>query len=144
VSLQPGTHLGPYEIMASLGAGGMGEVYKAKDTRLDRFVAVKVLPEHLAQSADALARFEREAKEVLQSWTEDGKGLYVFKRGTLPTQIVRVDIATGRREPWQVFVPADPAGIRGITNFETTRDGRRVAFNYRRVLSQLFLVEGLK
>ena len=83
-------------------------------------------------------------REVLQSWTEDGKGLYVFERGTLPTQIVRVDIATGRREPWKVFVPADPAGIRGITNFETTRDGRRVVFNYKRVLSQLFLVEGLK
>ena len=83
-------------------------------------------------------------REVLQSWTEDGKGLYVFERGTLPTQIVRVDIATGRREPWKEFVPTDPAGIRGITNFETTRDGRRVAFNYKRVLSQLFLVEGLK
>ena len=83
-------------------------------------------------------------KEVLQAWTEDGKGLYVFERGTVPTQIVRVDVITGRREPWNVFVPADPAGIRGITNFEITRDAKRVAFNYKRVLSQLFLVEGLK
>jgi hypothetical protein len=82
--------------------------------------------------------------EVLQAWTEDGKGLYVFERGTIPTQIVRVDIATGRRESWKVFVPADPAGVRGITNFEIARDGRRVAFNYQRVLCQLFLVEGLK
>ncbi len=64
MSLQPGTQLGPYEILAPLGAGGMGEVWKAKDTRLDRFVAVKVLPEHLAKSPDSLSRFEREAKAV--------------------------------------------------------------------------------
>ena len=62
--LPQGTRLGPYELIAHIGAGGMGEVYKAKDLRLDRLVAVKVLPEHLAQSADALARFEREAKAV--------------------------------------------------------------------------------
>ncbi len=64
MSLQPGARLGPYEILSPLGAGGMGEVWKAKDTRLDRFVAVKVLPEHLAKSPEALARFEREAKAV--------------------------------------------------------------------------------
>ncbi len=62
--LTPGIHLGPYEILSPLGAGGMGEVWKAKDTRLDRLVAVKVLPEHLTENADALARFEREAKAV--------------------------------------------------------------------------------
>jgi len=64
MSLQPGTRLGPYEILAPLGAGGMGEVWKAKDTRLDRFVAIKVLPEHLAKHPESLARFEREAKAV--------------------------------------------------------------------------------
>src|SRR5664279_2335992 len=62
--LAPGTKLGPYEILSPLGAGGMGEVWKAKDTRLDRFVAVKVLPEHLAKSPESLTRFEREAKAV--------------------------------------------------------------------------------
>ncbi len=64
MSLQTGTKLGPYEILAPLGAGGMGEVWKAKDTRLDRLVAMKVLPEHLAADPDALGRFEREAKAV--------------------------------------------------------------------------------
>jgi serine/threonine protein kinase/tetratricopeptide (TPR) repeat protein len=62
--LSPGAHLGPYEIVGLLGAGGMGEVYRAKDTRLDRFVAVKILPEHLAGSPEVLSRFEREAKSL--------------------------------------------------------------------------------
>src|SRR6267142_6367549 len=62
--LTPGTRLGPYEIVAPLGAGGMGEVYRAKDTRLGREVAVKVLPQHLSSNPEIRARFEREAKTV--------------------------------------------------------------------------------
>ena len=64
MSLNPGTRLGPYEIEAPLGAGGMGEVYKARDTRLDRTVAIKVLPEHVASNPDLKQRFEREARAV--------------------------------------------------------------------------------
>jgi len=64
MALAPGARLGPYVIVAPLGAGGMGEVYKARDTRLDRDVALKVLPSHLAADPEALARFEREAKAV--------------------------------------------------------------------------------
>src|SRR6202011_5413573 len=60
--LSAGDKLGPNEILAPLGAGGMGEVYRAKDTRLDREVAIKVLPAALAQDPEGLARFEREAK----------------------------------------------------------------------------------
>lgn len=62
--LTPGTRLGPYVIDAPLGAGGMGEVYKARDTRLDRVVAIKVLPSHLAANPDLRERFEREARVV--------------------------------------------------------------------------------
>src|SRR2546430_3166047 len=62
--LAAGTCLGSYELLGPLGAGGMGEVYRARDTKLDRDVAVKVLPPQLAENADALARFEREAKAV--------------------------------------------------------------------------------
>ncbi|HTR02147.1 MAG TPA: protein kinase [Thermoanaerobaculia bacterium] len=66
MSLAPGSRLGPYEVVASIGAGGMGEVYKAKDTRLDRTVAVKVLPAHLSSSPESRQRFEREAKTISQ------------------------------------------------------------------------------
>src|SRR5438876_370703 len=62
--LTSGSRLGPYEIVAPLGAGGMGEVYRAHDTRLGREVAVKVLPEPFARDPDRLARFEREARAV--------------------------------------------------------------------------------
>ena len=59
--LQPGTTLGPYEVTAKIGEGGMGEVYRATDTKLNRDVALKVLPEAFASDPGRLARFEREA-----------------------------------------------------------------------------------
>lgn len=64
MALPLGTRLGPYEIISAIGAGGMGEVYRARDTRLDRTVAVKVLPFHLSESAEAKQRFEREARAI--------------------------------------------------------------------------------
>src|SRR5262245_29843254 len=62
--LSPGTRLGPYEILTPAGAGGMAEVYRARDTRLDRVVAVKVLPDTLAHDAGRRQRLEREARAV--------------------------------------------------------------------------------
>src|SRR6202453_5201128 len=64
MALTSGTKLGPYEILSPLGAGGMGEVYRARDTRLGRDVAIKVLPEALAHDADRLRRFEQEARTI--------------------------------------------------------------------------------
>ena len=66
MTLAPGVKLGPYEIVAPIGAGGMGEVYKAKDTRLGRDVAVKVLPAHMSSSVELRQRLEREAKTISQ------------------------------------------------------------------------------
>src|SRR5512143_2710141 len=64
MTISVGTRLGPYEILSPLGAGGMGEVYRARDKKLDRNVAIKVLPESVAADPETLARFEREAKAV--------------------------------------------------------------------------------
>src|SRR5512132_1215289 len=66
MSLPNGTRLGPYELVAPVGAGGMGEVYRARDTRLERTVAVKVLPAHLSASPEVRQRFEREARTISQ------------------------------------------------------------------------------
>src|SRR5262245_66176430 len=66
MTLSTGSRLGPYGIASPLGAGGMGEVYRARDTRLDRTVAIKVLPEHLSASLEVRQRFEREARMISQ------------------------------------------------------------------------------
>jgi serine/threonine protein kinase len=66
MSLRPGIRLGPYEIVSAIGAGGMGEVYRARDTKLNRDVAIKVLPENVATDPERLARLHREA-QVLAS-----------------------------------------------------------------------------
>src|SRR6266571_3668524 len=64
MALTSGSRLGAYEIQSPLGAGGMGEVYRARDTRLERDVAIKVLPEHLSQKPEAKERFDREARAI--------------------------------------------------------------------------------
>ncbi len=64
MTLAAGARLGPYEIVAPIGAGGMGEVYRARDTRLDRTVAIKVLPGELSSDRERLSRFEQEARSA--------------------------------------------------------------------------------
>src|SRR3984885_6230861 len=64
MSLTSGARLGPYEVQSPLGAGGMGEVYRAKDTRLDPTVPVKILPSHLSDNPEAKQRFDREARAI--------------------------------------------------------------------------------
>ena len=64
MSLSPGSRLGSYEVTAKIGQGGMGEVYRARDTKLDRDVALKVLPDLFADDPERLARFQREAKAL--------------------------------------------------------------------------------
>jgi hypothetical protein len=66
MAILPGRRLGPYEILSSVGAGGMGEVYRARDTRLDRIVAVKVLPAHLADHSELGERFEPRSFSCVQ------------------------------------------------------------------------------
>ena len=80
MTLAAGTRLGNFEIVAQIGAGGMGEVYKARDPKLDRFVAIKVLPPSLAESPDLLSRFEREAKAVAALNHPNILGIYDFAK----------------------------------------------------------------
>ena len=81
MALQPGTRIGVYEILGSLGAGGMGEVYRARDTKLERDVALKVLPPAFTEDVDRVARFNREAR-LLASLNHPHIGtIYGFEDG---------------------------------------------------------------
>ena len=88
MALNPGTRLGPYEITAPIGAGGMGEVYRAKDTNLDRDVAIKVLPESFALDADRLARFTREAKTLASLNHPNIAAIYGIESNALVMELV--------------------------------------------------------
>src|SRR5713226_7692742 len=138
MSLASGTKLGPYEIQSPLGAGGMGEVYRAKDTRLDRSVAVKILPSHLSDNPEAKQRFEREARAISSLnhpnictlhdvGHQDGVDFLVMEvlegetlsdrlmKGPLPLQQVLkygIEICEGLRTPERGCAPRPEAGKR--------------------------------
>ena len=76
MALAPGTRIGNYEIVSALGAGGMGEVYRGRDTRLDRTVAIKALPQAFVSDPERLARFEREAKLLASLSHPNIAGIY--------------------------------------------------------------------
>jgi serine/threonine protein kinase len=149
MALSAGITLGPYEVLSPIGAGGMGEVYKARDTRLDRTIAIKVLPDHIAKRDELRARFEREARAVASLnhpnictlhdiGNQDGTGYMVMeylegetlaeriKRGALP-------IAQARRFATQIADALDRAHRAGVVhrdvkpqNIMLTRDGVKV------------------
>jgi hypothetical protein len=82
--------------------------------------------------------------DEISRWTSDQKSLYVFRHGEFPAKVVRLDLATGKREPWKDVLPNDPSGVVTITPILLTPDGKDYAYSYPRILSQLFLGEGLK
>src|SRR3984893_19402459 len=86
--LAAGTRLGPYEIVAPIGAGGMGEVYRARDTRLRRDVALKILPESVANDPDRVARFQREAELLATLNHPNIAGVYGLEKSDRITGIV--------------------------------------------------------
>src|SRR5258708_39113492 len=113
MALTSGTKLGPYEIVAPLGAGGMGEVYRARDTKLGRDVALKLLPPLFAADADRVERFEREAR-LLASLNHSHIGaIYGFEdAGNVPAlvlELVEGDTLHDRAQR----APAHPIGQRG-------------------------------
>src|SRR6266567_4339315 len=103
--LSAGTRLGPYEILSPLGAGGMGEVYRAKDANLDREVALKVLPESLAQDPERMARFEREARLLAALNHPNIAAIYAVESGALVMELVEGPTLTERIQ--RGAIPAD-------------------------------------
>jgi serine/threonine protein kinase len=93
--LSPGDRLGPYEILAPIGAGGMGEVYRARDTKLERDVAIKVLPPALAQDPERLARFEREAKVLASLNHPNIAAIYGVEERALIMELVEGETLAG-------------------------------------------------
>ena len=92
--LTAGAHLGPYEILAAIGAGGMGEVYRARDTKLGRDVAIKVLPDAFTADPDRLARFTREA-HVLASLNHPNIAHIYGSRGRGPVSALVMELVDG-------------------------------------------------
>src|SRR5215472_8192458 len=95
MSLAAGTRLGPYEILGPIGAGGMGEVYRARDTNLDRHVAIKVLPSALSQDPERLARFSREAKVLAALNHPNIAQIYGVEQGALVMELVEGENLSG-------------------------------------------------
>jgi len=85
-----------------------------------------------------------EPEERPVAWSADGRWLWIFRRGYVPADVSRLEIATGRREHWKKLVPPDPAGVYSIIEFEVTPDGRAYFYGYTRLLSQLYLAKDLK
>jgi hypothetical protein len=77
-------------------------------------------------------------------WSADGRALFLLRDGEVPARVFRLDLATGRREPWKEFMPSDPAGVGLINPVFLTPDGRHYVYSFRRVLSDLYLAEGLR
>jgi len=123
MALLAGTRLGPYEILAQLGEGGMGEVYRAKDTKLDREVAIKVLPTVLAQNPERLARFEREAKVLASLNHPNIAQIYGIEERALVMELVEgetlkgpLPVETALNCARQIADALEPAHEKGITH----------------------------
>src|SRR5205814_9057646 len=84
-----------------------------------------------------------EKREVPIRWSADGRSIFVFRRGELPGRIVRVDLASARREVVSELVPADPTGILSVSHPQITPDGRAWVYTYNRTVSTLYVVTGL-
>src|SRR6266852_3838951 len=123
MTLAPGVELGPYEILAPLGAGGMGEVYRARDTKLEREVAIKILPDALARDPARLARFEREAKVLAALNHPNIAAIYGVEERALVMELVEgetlkgpLPVATALHYARQIADALEAAHEKGITH----------------------------
>ncbi|HEY6547785.1 MAG TPA: hypothetical protein VI589_07755, partial [Vicinamibacteria bacterium] len=79
-----------------------------------------------------------------EAWSNDGRFLWVFRRGEVPAEVWRVDVSSGQRHLWKKLAPPDPSGVYTITEFRITRDGRAYFYTYKRQVSQLYVATGLR
>src|SRR5580658_6012178 len=135
--LAPGTHLGPFEILAPLGSGGMGEVYRAKDTKLKREVALKVLPDSFADDPERMTRFQREAEMLASLNHPNIAQIYGVEDGALVMELVEgvtlsspLPIDTALNYARQIAEALEYAHERGVihrdlkpANIKVTPDG---------------------
>jgi hypothetical protein len=82
--------------------------------------------------------------DVVGGWTHDGRSLFVRRRGEVPLRVWKLDLATGRKEPWKELMPRDPAGVSTIAPVLITPDEKYYVYSYTRSLGELFVVDGLK
>ena len=123
MALTAGTRLGPYEILAPLGAGGLGEVYRAKDTKLKREVALKVLPDYFAGDTERMARFQREA-EVLAALNHPNiAAIYGVEDRALVMELVEgetlkgpLPVETALKYAWQIAEALEAAHEKSIVH----------------------------
>ena len=149
--LTSGTKLGPYEILAPLGAGGMGEVYRARDTRLGREVALKILPHSFASDADRLRRFEQEARAVaglnhpnilaIHDIGEEGGSPFIVSEllegSSLRSELENGALSSRKAADYAVQIAHGlaPGSIRAFIGFQNVgrfRPGVRILFAARR------------
>ncbi len=150
MSLNSGAKLGPYEILSPLGAGGMGEVYRARDSRLKRDVAIKVLPQALSFDADRLHR-DGGAPQPIRGMLADERFLgfgndhtiFVANLGQLPQKVYELNALTGERKLWKEISPADRAGADSLGGLHIELNGKAYIYWYFRSLSQLYVFQGL-
>ena len=123
LALTPGSRLGVYEVTAPIGEGGMGEVYRARDTKLDRDVAIKILPEAFAHDADRLARFQREAKTLASLNHPNIAAIYGLEESGGVTALV-MELVEGEDLSQRIARGAIP-DRRGVADREADRRGPR-------------------
>jgi serine/threonine protein kinase len=126
VSLLPGTRLGPYDVTALIGRGGMGEVYRARDTRLQRGVALKVLPEAFTTDTDRLSRFEREAK-VLASLSHPNIAAIYGLEESAGTKALVLELVESATLAERVAQSRDGVGVKGLPLDEALAIARQIA-----------------
>jgi Tol biopolymer transport system component len=125
-------------------ADRLSDGFVSPDGKLIGFIEDKAIRVQPVAGGEARTLGEAAEGDELDGFIDDGRALLVHRRGERPAKVFRIDVATGKRSLWKQIVPADPAGFVEVTRLRATPDGRSYAYTYFRVLSTLYLVDGLR